>query len=144
MLDDPGKALANLERLRATGCQLSIDDYGTGYSSLSYVRQMPVQELKIDRSFVMNLLTQPEDELIVRSTIELAHNMGLVVTAEGVETEAVLRRLGALGCDRRAGLFHRQADGGEWIEAWMDASPWARAGITAGAAAHAPPLPVSA
>lgn len=128
VLDDPGKALANLERLRATGCQLSIDDYGTGYSSLSYVRQMPVQEMKIDRSFIMNLLTQPDDEIIVRSTIELAHNMGLVVTAEGVESEAVLQRLGALGCDLAQGYFIGRPMAAADLAGWMDDSPWACAG----------------
>lgn len=128
VLDDPAKALGNLERLRATGCRLSIDDYGTGYSSLSYVRQMPVQEMKIDRSFVMNLLTQPDDELIVRSTIELAHNIGLVVTAEGVETEAVLQRLGALGCDLAQGYFIGKPMTAADLAAWMDDSPWAQAG----------------
>ena len=144
VLDDPGKALANLERLRATGCQLSIDDYGTGYSSLSYVRQMPVQELKIDRSFVMNLLTQPDDEIIVRSTIELAHNMGLVVTAEGVETEAVLRRLGALGCDRAQGYFIGKPMAAVDLVAWMDGSPWARGGHHGRAGAEPPAVAVGA
>ena len=128
VLDEPRKALANLERLRAIGCQLSIDDYGTGYSSLSYLRQMPVQEMKIDRSFVMNLLTQRDDEIIVRSTIELAHNMGLVVTAEGVETEAVLRRLGELGCDLVQGYFIGKPMAASDLEGWMERSPWARAG----------------
>lgn len=128
VLDDPRKALTNLERLRATGCQLSIDDYGTGYSSLSYVRQMPVQEMKIDRSFVMNLITQADDEIIVRSTIELAHNMGLVVTAEGVETEAILRRLGELGCDLAQGYFISRPVAADELEVWMERSPWARGG----------------
>ncbi|MDX9884754.1 putative bifunctional diguanylate cyclase/phosphodiesterase [Thauera sp.] len=137
VLDDPGKALANLERLRATGCQLSIDDYGTGYSSLSYVRQMPVQEMKIDRSFVMNLLTQPDDEIIVRSTIELAHNMGLVVTAEGVETEAVLERLGTLGCDLAQGYFIGKPMAAVDLVAWIDTSPWAHGGHHRGLAAEA-------
>lgn len=128
VLDEPAKALANLERLRATGCALSIDDYGTGYSSLSYVRQMPVQELKIDRSFVMNLLAGPADEIIVRSTVELAHDMGLVVTAEGVESEAILRRLGALGCDLAQGYFIGRPMAAAELEAWMDTSPWAKPG----------------
>ena len=138
VLDDPGKALANLERLRATGCQLSIDDYGTGYSSLSYVRQMPVQEMKIDRSFVMNLLTQPDDEIIVRSTIELAHNMGLVVTAEGVESEAVLDRLGVLGCDLAQGYFIGKPTAAVDLVAWMETSPWARGGQHCRVVAEAP------
>lgn len=128
VLDEPRKALATLERLRAIGCQLSIDDYGTGYSSLSYLRQMPVQELKIDRSFVMNLLTRHGDEIIVRSTIELAHNMGLLVTAEGVESEAVLQRLGELGCDLVQGYCIGKPMAAADLEAWMERSPWARAG----------------
>jgi diguanylate cyclase (GGDEF)-like protein len=105
VLDDPLRALANLQALRDTGCLLSIDDYGTGYSSLSYLKQMPVSEMKIDRSFVMNLVDNPNDEIIVRSTIELAHNMGLKVTAEGVETQAVLERLRELGCDLAQGYL---------------------------------------
>ena len=132
VLDDPRKALATLERLHATGCQLSIDDYGTGYSSLSYLRQMPVQELKIDRSFVMNLTSRPGDELIVRSTIELAHSLGLVVTAEGVETEEILVRLGELGCDLAQGYFVSRPVDAAGLEAWMDHSPWARGDHSSG------------
>lgn len=125
VLDDPTHALGTLDRLRATGCLLSIDDYGTGYSSLSYVRQMPVQEMKIDRSFVMNLLERPGDEIIVRSTIELAHDMGLTVTAEGVETEAVLWRLGELGCDLAQGYVISKPLPAGALEAWLASSPWA-------------------
>ena len=89
---------------------------------------MPVQELKIDRSFVMNLITQPDDEIIVRSTIELAHNMGLIVPAEGVETEAILQRLAALGCDLAQGYFICRPLGAADLETWLQTSPWARAG----------------
>lgn len=128
VVDDPHNALANLERLRATGCSLSIDDYGTGYSSLSYVRQMPVHELKIDRSFVMNLTTHPGDEIIVRSTIELAHDMGLTVTAEGVETEDILLRLGELGCDLAQGYLVSRPLAVADLDVWMANSPWARSG----------------
>lgn len=142
VLDEPRIALANLTRLSATGCMLSIDDYGTGYSSLSYLRQMPVQEMKIDRSFVMNLTSQPDDEIIVRSTIELAHNMGLVVTAEGVETEAILRRLGELGCDLAQGYFIGRPVSADDLEQWMDQSPWARGGALPDASSPAP-TPVS-
>ena len=78
---------------------LSIDDFGTGYSSLSYLRRLPVGELKIDQSFVANVLIDEQDEVIVRSTIDLGHNLGLVVVAEGVENNEVLERLRALGCD---------------------------------------------
>lgn len=121
VLDDPTHALANLERLRATGCSLSIDDYGTGYSSLSYVRQMPVQELKIDRSFVMGITERPGDEIIVRSTIELAHDMGLQVTAEGVETEDVLARLGELGCDLAQGYLISRPVPASALTGWLEA-----------------------
>ena len=120
VLDDPTHALANLERLRATGCSLSIDDYGTGYSSLSYVRQMPVHELKIDRSFVMGITERPGDEIIVRSTIELAHDMGLQVTAEGVETEAVLTRLTELGCDLAQGYLISRPVPASALTAWLE------------------------
>jgi diguanylate cyclase (GGDEF)-like protein len=126
VLDDPLRALANLQVLRETGCVLSIDDYGTGYSSLSYLRQMPVSEMKIDRSFVMHLLDNPNDEIIVRSTIELAHNMGLKVTAEGVETEAVLERLRALGCDLAQGYLISKPLPAAALEEWFRSSHWAR------------------
>jgi EAL domain-containing protein (putative c-di-GMP-specific phosphodiesterase class I) len=127
VLDDPLRALANLQALRDTGCLLSIDDYGTGYSSLSYLKRMPVSEMKIDRSFVMNLVENPNDEIIVRSTIELAHNMGLKVTAEGVETEAVLERLRELGCDLAQGYLISKPIGVEALESWFRDSRWANA-----------------
>jgi diguanylate cyclase (GGDEF)-like protein len=129
VLDDPLRALANLQALRDTGCLLSIDDYGTGYSSLSYLKRMPVSEMKIDRSFVMNLVENPNDEIIVRSTIELAHNMGLKVTAEGVETEAVLERLRELGCDLAQGYLISKPIGVEALESWFRESQWANAAI---------------
>ena len=101
----PGHAVENLKRLSALGCKLSIDDYGTGYSSLAYLRRLPLHELKIDKSFVMGMVRDASDDVIVRSTIDLAHNMGLVVVAEGVEDEATLERLRALGCDMVQGYF---------------------------------------
>ena len=99
ILSDPGLALANLQRLHELGCSLSIDDFGTGYSSLAYLKRLPVDELKIDKSFVMTLATESSDAVIVRSTIDLGHDMGLRVVAEGVETEEVLRQLDEMGCD---------------------------------------------
>src|SRR5262249_32874619 len=105
ILDDPGNAVDNLSRLHALGCRLAIDDYGTGYSSLAYLRRLPVDELKIDKSFVLNMARDASDTMIVRSTIELAHNMGLTVVAEGVDDEGALDRLRSLGCDMVQGFL---------------------------------------
>ncbi|WP_250455518.1 EAL domain-containing protein [Caballeronia sp. ATUFL_M2_KS44] len=105
IMEDPNHAIETLDRLHALGIRLSIDDFGTGYSSLSYLKRMPVDELKIDKSFVMGMTHHKDDETIVRSTIDLGHNMGLKVVAEGVENEAMMQRLNALGCDLAQG-FH--------------------------------------
>ncbi len=99
LLIDAPRARATINELHEIGVALSIDDFGTGYSSLSYLRRLPVGELKIDQSFVSNVLLDEQDEVIVRSTIELGHNLGLVVVAEGVENNEVLERLQTLGCD---------------------------------------------
>jgi diguanylate cyclase (GGDEF)-like protein len=103
IMDEPQRALATLNALSAAGFKLSIDDFGTGYSSLAYLKRLPVDELKIDRSFVMAMETDDDDAKIVRSTIDLAHNMGLTVVAEGVENEAAQRRLASLHCDEAQG-----------------------------------------
>ncbi len=94
-----------LTRLHSMGEKLSIDDFGTGYSSLAYLQRLPVDELKIDRSFVTSLADVSDDAIIVRSTIDLAHNLGLRVVAEGVEDEAVMRILTEYGCDAAQGYF---------------------------------------
>ncbi len=99
LLSDSARTLQTAEALRRLGAHLSIDDFGTGYSSFSYLRVLPVSELKVDRSFVTNLLEDERDEVIVRSTIDLGHNLGLRVVAEGVEDMATLDRLRLLGCD---------------------------------------------
>jgi EAL domain-containing protein (putative c-di-GMP-specific phosphodiesterase class I) len=119
LMEDPAKAIATLHKLNASGVKLSIDDFGTGYSSLSYLKRMPVHELKIDKSFVLGMAFDQEDETIVRSTIDLGHNMGLSIVAEGVESEAVLNRLRHLGCDLVQGFYLTAALDSVKIEAWL-------------------------
>ena len=103
IMDDPQRAEAMLNRLAQQGFRLSIDDFGTGYSSLAYLRRLPVQELKIDKSFVMGMQSAEGDAMIVRSTIDLAHNLGLSVVAEGVESADILEHLRRLQCDEAQG-----------------------------------------
>ena len=104
-MEDPVHAQKVLDRLAELGVKLSIDDYGTGYSSLSYIMKLPVQELKIDQSFISRMATDAEISTIVRSTIDLGHNLGLQVVAEGVEDAAVWNMLRTLGCDDAQGYF---------------------------------------
>ena len=109
-----------LTRLRIAGLELSIDDFGTGYSSLTVLHQLPFSDLKIDRSFVSRMLTDPEAGTIVHTLISLAHNLGLKVVAEGIETEEVLDSLREHGCDLAQGyLFSKplsEADFALWLE----------------------------
>jgi diguanylate cyclase (GGDEF)-like protein len=105
LMHDPARARRTLERLAAIGVGLSVDDFGTGYSSLAHLKRLPVDTLKIDKSFVVDMTDDGADEAIVRSMIELAHNLGLRVVAEGVESAAAWMRLAALGCDLAQG-FH--------------------------------------
>ena len=95
--------MAVLEELRTMGVGLAIDDFGTGFSSLVQLQRLPVDEIKIDRSFVSAMLASESDAAIVRSTIDLARNLGLTVTAEGVEDDATRRRLAEMGCDLAQG-----------------------------------------
>jgi len=119
VMRDPQHATQVLHRLKASGVRLSIDDFGTGYSSLAQLKQLPVEELKIDRSFIMQLREHGEDAVIVRSTIELAHNMGLQVTAEGVETEEGLRFLQVHKCDQLQGYYISRPLPLEKLESWL-------------------------
>lgn len=105
VMADQGNAVKVMRRIAALGVRFSMDDFGTGYSSLSYLQQLPVAELKIDKSFITNMLASDNDRVIVRSTIELGHNLGLTVVAEGVENQAVWDVLRQLGCDVGQG-FH--------------------------------------
>lgn len=123
-MEDPSHAQRVLERLNALGVQLSIDDYGTGYSSLSYIAQLPVDELKIDRSFVSRMTSDATTALIVRSTIELGHSLGLKVVAEGVEDERSLELLRELGCDHAQGYFMSRPLPANELENWLRTSRW--------------------
>ena len=101
----PDLALGILQRLRDMGVRLSVDDYGTGYSSMAYLKNLPVDELKIDRSFITGLTSDHNDAVIVQSAMDLGHNLGLSIVAEGVEDETTLAALKALGVDVAQG-FH--------------------------------------
>lgn len=119
VMREPEAALAVLHRLRGCGISLSVDDFGTGYSSLAHLKRLPVQELKIDQSFVRDLDETSEDAVIVRSTIEMSHNLGLRVVAEGVEHERSLRLLERWHCDTAQGyLISRPLAAGPF-EAWV-------------------------
>ena len=126
-MSDPERAVRVIAKLRQLGVATSIDDYGTGYSSLAYLRRLRVDELKIDRSFVSGLSNSPESELIVRSTIDLARNLGLRVIAEGVETPAEWALLCEMGCDSVQGyLLGRPMPGDEvveWVANWRQRHP---------------------
>jgi diguanylate cyclase (GGDEF)-like protein len=118
LMADPARARATLETLSALGVGLSIDDFGTGWSSLGNLRELPVDEIKIDRSFVTGMADDRDGATIVRSTIDLGRNLGLRVVAEGVEDEAVRLRLRALGCDLAQGYLFSRPMGGDELEAW--------------------------
>lgn len=106
IISDPAKALDVLTRLDDMGITLSIDDYGTGYSSLAYIKKLPVDEIKIDRSFVANINVNKDDAVIVKSTIDLAHSLGMRVVSEGVEDKETVEHLRALNCDYVQGYYY--------------------------------------
>ena len=122
IMDDPQRALVTLNRLHAMGLKLSIDDFGTGYSSLAYLKRLPVDELKIDKSFVMNMESDLQDAKIVRSTVDLAHNLGLTVVAEGVENAKSWKLLAGLSCDEAQGFLISRPMPCEqfanWVRGW--------------------------
>ena len=119
IMDDPVRAQQTLHGLHVMGFDLSIDDFGTGYSSLAYLKRLPVDELKIDKSFVLNMEKDMDDTKIVRSTIDLGHNMGLRVVAEGIENEAVWHLLANLGCDQGQGYFMSKPMPATHLDAWL-------------------------
>ncbi len=120
LLSDAPRSRATINDLNEIGVRMSIDDFGTGYSSLSYLRRLPVSELKIDQSFVANVLIDEQDEVIVRSTIDLGHNLGLQVVAEGVENNEVLDQLQAFGCDVAQGYCISRPLTARHFIAWLN------------------------
>jgi len=123
VMADPGRALDTLERLHQMGVRLAIDDFGTGYSSLAYLKRLPVDEVKIDKSFVRDMPTNGDDATIARSIIDLGHNLGLLVVAEGVEDQATWDQLGAMGCDQVQGYYLSRPISAADLTAWVAARP---------------------
>lgn len=121
---DPDRALETVTALDALGVRLSIDDFGTGYSSLSYLKRLPVDELKIDKSFVIHMTEDESDAVIVRATIDLAHNLGLKVVAEGIEEQAHLIYLQSESCDTGQGYFIGRPMPAADIPGWLDETSW--------------------
>ena len=124
IMHEPERSLDILNALDRMGVDLSIDDFGTGYSSLSYLKRLPVKQLKIDRSFVGDLIEDRDDAMIVRSTIDLAHNLGLSTVAEGVETEQILERLLEMGCDLAQGYLISRPLSADDLLSYLTSGEW--------------------
>ncbi|MGI8711586.1 MAG: putative bifunctional diguanylate cyclase/phosphodiesterase, partial [Solirubrobacteraceae bacterium] len=137
IMTDPDRALATMSRLSDLGVRMSVDDFGTGYSSLANLRRLPIDELKIDRSFVSPMLQDESDLIIVRSTINLAHDLGLRIIAEGVEDAATLERLATLGCDLAQGYHLSRPMAATAFSAWLEESPLVQEPIPADSAENA-------
>ncbi len=118
-IEDPERALRMLAALATLGVSLSIDDFGTGYSSLSHLARMPVQEMKIDRSFILGLESDAEYGAVVRSAIDMGHSLGLKVVAEGIEKESTAQRLRAFQCDIAQGYLYARPMTGQALQVWL-------------------------
>jgi len=144
LMADPHRVLATIGRLDKIGLAIALDDFGTGYSSMQHLRRLPLTEVKIDRSFVLGMASDPDDAAIVRSIIELSGALGLRVVAEGVEDEPIWRALHAAGCDVAQGWFHARpmpaADLANWLARYR---PLAPAPLPVTAAVEPPPAPRS-
>jgi diguanylate cyclase len=120
IMSDHRRAMSILTRLNKMGVTLSIDDFGTGYSSLAYLQELPVSAVKIDKSFVLTMDQDPGNATIVQSTIDLGHNLGLKVIAEGVETERIYGDLAKMGCDYAQGYFLSKPLSPQKMGVWLD------------------------
>ncbi|HYO76622.1 MAG TPA: EAL domain-containing protein [Thermoanaerobaculia bacterium] len=124
IMADPAHALAILSMLQSMGVRLSVDDFGTGYSSLTHLRELPIDEIKIDKSFVMGMTNNDADAAIVRTVIDLGHNLGKQVCAEGVEDEAMWNALADLGCDLAQGYWISRPKPASELMQWLVATSW--------------------
>lgn len=124
MMEDPQQARSTLIALSQMGVRLSIDDFGTGYSSLAYLKNLPVDEIKIDKSFVMDMESDTDDQTIVKSTVNLGHTLGLKVTAEGVTSSRSWEMLKELGCDFAQGFYMSKPIPDDQVITWFKESPW--------------------
>ena len=124
VMNDPESALEIIKRLHDMGYHFSIDDFGTGYSSLAYLKKMPLTEIKIDKSFVMDIMNSENDAVIVKAIINLAHNLGLQVTAEGVESKEIMTKLKDYGCDVAQGYYLNQPFSVTDFNKWMNNPQW--------------------
>ena len=120
LMGDRERAREILTALRNLGVRVAVDDFGTGYSSLAYLRELPIDELKLDRSFVTPMSADPKAAAIVESTILLAHSLGLILVAEGVEDEMTAEHLANSGCDQAQGFFFSKALPPDELEVWFD------------------------
>ena len=144
IMANPNRAIAALHELRAMGVRLALDDFGTGYSSMAYLKMLPVDELKVDRSFVRDLTTSDSDAVLVQSSIDLGHNLGLSVVAEGVEDVPTLMALTTLGADVIQGYHIGRPVPAASLQQWMLAHHPAPAPASDGPAArHVPGSPVA-
>lgn len=125
IMNDPIVAIENIRKLSLMGIQMSIDDFGTGYSSMVYIQKLLVAKIKIDKSFVMDMGGSSKDEVIVRSTIDLAHNLGLKAVAEGVENKEAWDKLREMGCDSAQGYFMSKPLSADMFLQWVQTSDWA-------------------
>jgi EAL domain-containing protein (putative c-di-GMP-specific phosphodiesterase class I) len=124
IMEDPAHALKILTQINRMGVALSIDDFGTGYSSLSYLKKLPANAVKIDKSFVTHMTEDHNDAQIVRSTIDLAHNLGMKVIAEGVENREIWECLQSLGCDEAQGYYMSRPSIAAEMTKWLLESEW--------------------
>jgi diguanylate cyclase (GGDEF)-like protein len=129
MMKNPALSLDILQKLNSIGVGISIDDFGTGYSSLSYLKNLPARELKIDKSFVMNMLRDPKDKSIVKAAIDLAHNLDLDVVAEGIEAQALQDLLTEMGCDYGQGYHIARPMAEDALRQWLSESHWVKRNV---------------